>query len=163
MNTIVLLLFLMAQGAGNPRPSLIWENFDAPEYPRTAQIAHIAGAVTIEFTIHSDGAIVIERSIGHWLLIPAAEQTIRTSKIRCGECENGTGRFSVVFDFSIASHDCSESGTDPPYTAKLDSTTHISIIGEPICIRDPAVTITTVHRRSWQCLYLWKCKTIWLQ
>lgn len=161
MQKILLLLLLVAQGTSRPNPSLVWENFHAPEYPRDAQIAHIAGTVKIEFTIGRNGVITIGKSTGHPLLVPAAEKGVKASKFSCKDCEDNTEALAVVFDFSIANHDCREAEMNPPYTAKLDSNGHVSIIAEPVCTSDPVVK--TVHKRSLRCLYLWKCGTIWLQ
>jgi TonB family protein len=99
MQKIPLLLLLIGQVTAGTTPKLRWENFHGPEYPRTAQIAHISGTVIVEFTIGSNGTVAIQEATGHPLLVPAAEQTIRRSKISCDHCENHTGAFEVVFRY----------------------------------------------------------------
>jgi hypothetical protein len=156
-----LFVLLIAGNTLGQQPVLVWDDFHAFAYPRNAQIAHIVGQVTIEFTLEANSAVVIKKSSGHPLLAPAAEETLKASKLHCVDCKDGVTNFMVVFDFSMANHDCDEAEKHPSSSSKLDNPTHVSFIAEPVCTNDPAVRYTKV--RSIQCLYLWRCKKIWLQ
>jgi|SRR5437588_1711981 len=160
MRKTAFFLLLMAQMAAGQKLNLIWENFHATEYPRTAQIAHITGPITVEFTLNEDGTATIGKASGHPLLVPAAVETIKSSRFRCSACEKESA-FTVEFNFAIADHNCEQAKPGPPYVAKLESADHVSVIAEPVCTEDPAVAYRKV--RALHCLYLWRCGKIWLQ
>jgi hypothetical protein len=160
MQKTALLLLLVAQMAAGQAPRLIWKSFHAPDYPRDAQIAHVIGLVTVEFTLNENGTATIGKTSGHPLLIPPAVDTIKSSELRCSACDRESV-FIVYFNFSMADHNCQQARLVPAYTAKLRSADTVSVIAEPVCTEDPVVPY--VKKRSFQCLYLWKCRKIWLQ
>jgi len=151
---------LLAQVSAGQRPTLVWESFHPPEYPQVAQIAHITGLVRVEFTLDQGKVSTVQKITGHPLLIPAAEETIKASKLSCAHCENGTATFRVNFDFKFSDHDCDEAQRNSPYTAWLDSEEHISVIAEPVCTNDPIVVTVSRKVRSPRCLYLWRCSSV---
>ncbi|HKV95211.1 MAG TPA: energy transducer TonB [Candidatus Angelobacter sp.] len=160
MCQFVLIAVFVAGEALAQGPILVWDDFHPPVYPRSAQIAHIMGPVTIEFTLQPNNAVAIKKSTGHPLLVAAAEETIKSSQLHCINCPDDAAIFAIVFDFTFANHDCDEAGKHPSSSAKLESSTHISFIAEPVCTIDPATVTTRRYRkvRSIQCLYLWRCK-----
>jgi hypothetical protein len=155
-----VLLFLLIQIAASQKPELIWESFQAPEYPRNAQIAHISGPIAVEFTLNEDGTGSIGKVTGHPLLAAAAVESIKASRFRCSHCGRESA-FTVEFNFGFAEHTCEETKHHPAYTAALKDANDVSVIAEPVCTEDPGAVYAKV--RSVRCLYLWKCGKIWLQ
>lgn len=158
---VLMAVFVAGQSLAQA-PVLVWDDFHPPAYPRSAQIVHIMGPVTVEFTLEPNNAVAIKKSTGHPLLVPAADETIKTSKLHCVNCADGVATFAVVFNFTFAEHDCDEAEENPPSSARLESSTRVSLIAEPVCTSDPRVVTTRRYRkvRSIQCLYLWRCKRV---
>lgn len=160
MRNAVLFVLLVAAKAFGQEPTLIWDDFHAPAYRMDAQLARIQGPVIIEFTLDTDNVVAIKKSTGHPLLLPAALETIKTSKLHCDNCEPDVTTFTVVFNFAVANHDCEEAERHPPSTVKLDSSSHVSFNAEPLCTKDPVEVRRYRNVRSIQCLYLWRCKKV---
>jgi hypothetical protein len=150
-----LFLLLSASIFSQQEPKLNWVSFYPPEYPRTAQIAHIEGQVTLMLTLQAGKVTGIQQQAGHPMLVPAAIQSLKMSRLGCIDCSNDAQTFTVVFDFHVASHDCS----DPEVStqAALDSATHISVVSQSVCTSDPIGHY--IKTRSKRCLFLWRCAT----
>lgn len=157
MKKTALFLVLIAKAATG-QASLVWDNFHAPSYPQMARIGHIIGDITVELALSAGNTAVIQKSTGHPVLILAAEESIKASKLHCSDCESGK-IFTVTFHFTIADHACSYAGS--PSTAKLDSPESVSVIAEPLCTEtiDPVIHAKKV--RGARCFYLWRCKNVW--
>ena len=156
---VLMVLFVVGQAKAQG-PVLVWDDFHPSAYPRMAQVAHITGPVIVEFTLEPNNVVTIKKSTGHPLLVPAAEETIKTSQLHCINCEDGVTTFAVIFDFAIANHDFAEANANPPFRAKLNGPTHVSLIAEPVWIIDPAAARQYRKVRSIHCFYLWRCKWV---
>jgi len=153
------ILFLFLLMAMLRAPALVWEDFHPPQYPRAALIAHIEGLVTIQFSLDTDGTVTIKNSSGPRILVAAAEESVKASKLRCDSCGTAAASFGVVFDFEIARHSCNDPEINFPPTAKLETLNRVSVTAEPVCTKDPVVRTEKVQKkvRSIRCLYLWRC------
>jgi Gram-negative bacterial TonB protein C-terminal len=149
-------MFLITSMVSLQDAKLSWVKFDPPEYPRNAQIAHIEGPVTLTFVLQSGNPVFLKESSGHPLLVPAALESLKKSQLNCIDCAQQGQIFTVVFDFQVASHDC----TDPqvPTHTTVDTPTHITVIAQSICTSDPVARYR--RTRSIRCLYLWKCARV---
>jgi TonB family protein len=155
MRKVLLLGVLIATGAVAQGPSLRWEEFHPPVYPQMARVARIQGQVALQFTLQHEGTVALQKSTGHPLLVQAAEESLKTSKLGCDDCKDLTPIFTVVFDFQVAEHDCRDQEVTPKQRANLNGTNRVSIVVQPECTDDPIVHYKRV--RSLRCLYLWKC------
>jgi hypothetical protein len=153
--TVLFLVFIAKAATG--QPSLVWDNFHAPSYPQMARMGHITGDVTVELALSAGNTAVIQKSTSHPVLILAAEESIKASKLHCSDCESGK-IFTVAFHFAVADHACSY--VDAPSTAKLDNPESVSVIAEPLCTEEIDPVIHTKKVRGARCLYLWRCKEV---
>jgi hypothetical protein len=151
----ILFLILSTSIFSLQAPKLNWMSFYPPEYPRVAQIAHIEGKVTLKLALQAGEVVGIQEQAGHPMLVPAAIQSLKMSRLGCMDCSNEAQTFTVVFDFQVASHDCND--PEVPTRATLDSPTHVTITSQAVCTYDPIATYRKI--RSIHCLYLWRCAT----
>lgn len=134
-------------------PKLNWVSFHPPEYPRNTQLAHIEGKVVVKFVLQQGNAIGIQEQTGHVLLVPAAIQSLKMSRLECVHCDEQAQTFTVVFDFRVASHNCDD--PEVPTQAILESPTHVTIVSQAVCTSDPVAHY--IKMRSIRCLFLWRC------
>jgi TonB family protein len=154
MNTALFFVILTIIGAVGQEPKLRWEEFHEPAYPQMARVANINGAVTLEFTIARDGTVDVQKSAGHPMLVHASVESLKLSKLACDNCGKVAARFSVVFEFKIATSECGNSSVSS--RALLENSNHVTVTIDRYCFIDPAPELTK-KVRSVRCLYLWKC------
>jgi hypothetical protein len=155
MKKAFLFGILIGISAAAQEPVLRWEAFHPPAYPHMARVAHLHGQIILRFTLQPDGSVAVQESTGHPILRQAAEESLKTSKLRCDDCRNLTPIFTVNFDFQIADHDCREPEIKPIQQVSLKDAGHVLAIVQPFCTSDPLVHYKRV--RSPRCLYLWRC------
>lgn len=120
-----------------------WTRRVEPVYPQMARIAHIQGEVFIQAEVDPAGNIVAVRPIsGHPILIAAASDSLKRSKISCRNCDGKNAAFTVRYVFKmdgpVRSNPCfDKAGNALP------------------CGNGDPLRATKV--RSPVCLYLWKC------
>jgi hypothetical protein len=139
MREALLLLAIFVTGRADSGPSLRWDDFREPVYPQMARIAHITGRVVLEIIVQPDGTVAVREIEGHPILVQAAKDSVRMSKVGCDGCGEAPHTFSVVYQFKL---------DDPPPPAPA------------------AARVALVNRRrdrSIRCLYLWRCGKVWLQ
>lgn len=156
------LLLLMWFWGVMQTPRLRWVDFHPPQYPQMARVANIDGPVTVKFVFGANGSIEVKESSGHPILVQAAIESLKASKLVCDGCGQNEPEFSVVFDFKFAGEESQNSELNNSSGAALDSPNHVTIITtvftERLAITDPR-GIVTKRVRSVRCLYLWKCAT----
>jgi hypothetical protein len=138
-------------------PSLNWKEFHAPAYPQMARIANIYGTVEIHLTISEGGMIDIKNATGHPILVQAALESVKLSKLSCEYCERGPAEFSLIYDFIVRGSECGNFSLNIP-PGVLDTFNHVTISTDRFCFQDPA-GVWTKRVRSLRCLYLWRCAT----
>ena len=156
---------LCAQSPANSdanKNNVVLTQLFAPIYPPIARQARITGDVELNLKVRGDGSIAaVEAVSGHPLLSAAALDSAKRSSFRCVQCSEATVSYRMVYTFQIAEpQDCCRA-TEAGFPKVSQSENHITVIGGPACICEPAATI--VRRRSLKCLYLWRCKTIYFE
>jgi hypothetical protein len=150
----LLFAFLVASTISVQGQKLNWVKFSPPYYPRNAQIAHIEGTVTVQFTLQHRNEVLIKETKGHPLLIQPAIESLKMSQLECVDCEHLTHESTVHLIFGLRAT-IVDSGL--PTQATLDSSTHVTVTAQAICTSDP--TSHYIRKRSVWCLFLWKCRT----
>jgi TonB family protein len=148
------ILFLLMWLTGSAQtPALRWLDFHSPEYPQMARVANIDGSVTVEFTIQPGKTLTVQKSAGHPILVQAAVESLKLSRLACDNCQQEAANFSVLFVFKVEG-ECGNSGGSP--RAVLEDSNHITISTNRFCTVNPAFELRK-RVRSIRCLYLWKC------
>jgi TonB family protein len=150
---------LFAQSHPNPEASksqIILTELFPPSYPPLARQTRISGDVQLELKIRQDGSVdSLEVVSGHPLLQQAAMDSAKQSHFRCTNCSESLTPYRLVYTFQFADieHCCGNNLANLPEPSQSEN--HITVFTRPICLCDPAGTITKV--RSIKCLYLWHC------
>ncbi|HEY2499576.1 MAG TPA: energy transducer TonB [Candidatus Angelobacter sp.] len=153
-----ILGMLMAMGIALQTPTLHWEEFQAPAYPQMARIANIYGKVEIQFIISEGGRVDIKSAMGHPILVQAAVESIKLSKLSCEYCERVPTEFSVIYDFIVRGSECGNSSLNTPPGVVLDTFNRVIISTDRFCLEDPGPVLMK-RIRSLRCLDLWRCAT----
>lgn len=156
MREALLLGVLTITGGGQQVPSLHWDHFDRPVYPRLAQLARIQGRVQIEIRLEPNGKVSVLSSSGdHGLLLQAARQALGVSQLSCDNCNGKSGLFKIDFDFKLVARSPASPCSDNESSAALDSATHITVSTKMPCVYRYGLAVQKV--RGPRCLYLWRC------
>ena len=152
---------LFAQNLANPdagkSQATLTELFP-PAYPPLARQTRITGDVQLELKIRPDGSVdSLEAVSGHPLLTQAALDSAKQSHFRCTNCRESLTSFRLVYTFQFVDteHCCSTNLDSLAKPSQLEN--HITVFTRPMCLCDPAGTITKIRVRSIKCLYLWHC------
>lgn len=132
-------------------------------YPKVARTAHITGDVDLTLEIGKDGTVESATVVsGPPLLAPAALASARGSQFECINCSEAIKNYRLVYTFNLdLDPRCELKGQNdqqPPdtYPKIAEAPNRITITDESVCIIDP---ITITKKRSWKCLYLWRCSS----
>jgi TonB family protein len=151
-----LLLLALFGGQAECEPTLRWDHFDRPVYPRVAQLARIQGRAQIEIRLEPDGKVSIVSSSGdHGLLVESAMQALERSQLSCDHCNGESGLFTIDFDYKLVARPSARPCSNNESSAVLDSANHISVFTKMPCIYTYGLIVQKV--RGPKCLYLWKC------
>jgi hypothetical protein len=141
------------------------KTLSTPIYAPLARQARITGKVIVEVTICPDGTFQSGEVIsGHPILRPSALYSATNSKYSCKSCDSAQ-KHRIIYDFSLLDgHDCCSDINAPVPISEAriltneesKAATNIKVEAPPVCICDPASTVTR-RVRSIKCLYLWKC------
>jgi len=156
MTRVFLLVAWIATGAAAQEPSLRWDHFEPPVYPRLAQLARIQGRTQIEIRLEPDGKVSVLSSRGdHALLVEAARRALEGSQLSCANCSGTSGLFTIEFDYKLVARPFDSPCSDDESSSVLDSPTHITVSIKMPCVYRYGVVVQKV--RGLQCLYLWRC------
>jgi len=138
-----------------PQPEVILTKLSPPVYPMLARQAHISGEVRVQVSIRADGTRASAQLwSGHPMLAPAALESAKQSTFECRSCEEPLTTYLLTYTFEFKDDgDCCNAIDRPPEVTQRQG--HVTIVSAPICLCDPASTLTKV--RSAKCFYLWKC------
>ncbi|MGH9716208.1 MAG: energy transducer TonB [Candidatus Acidiferrales bacterium] len=123
-----------------------------PIYPQIARMAHISGDVGVDLEMKKDGTVEAATAVsGPVLLYRAALESARQSQFECRNCDGKTMPYHLLYTFQLKS---AETGGEPtPDVTRTGN--HIVVAVEPFVeVLAPAAL---VKRRTWKCLYLWRC------
>jgi hypothetical protein len=138
-----------------------------PVYPAIARTVHVSGDVVVKIGMQKDGKVVFSEVLsGPALLQRAAIDSATASTFDCRGCTDAVTVFSLVYSFRwIPSSICRPSSAatgaqggeaSQPARGVTQDGNRVTVADEEQCSVDPRAEI---HRRSWKCLYLWRCTT----
>jgi TonB family protein len=151
-------------GSEDDKSRVVITELFPPVYSPLARQMHIAGNVHLGAKVRKDGSLdSVEVITGHPLLQQAAIDSAKKTKFDCVNCTDAGASLELTYTFALeGEEDCCRpsdvpaSGPTPrtlPHVERLGN--HITVVDQPVCICDPALTIRKA--RSIKCLYLWHC------
>lgn len=114
-----------------PQTGVILLKLSPPIYMPLGRQARITGDVRIQLLIRRDGSIESADVVsGHPMLNAGALESAQKSIFECRNCQNDATPFLLTYTFALRDD-------DNPCAVEIDKEWHV---------------------RSFQCMYLWKCK-----
>jgi TonB family protein len=99
---LVSICFFLSSAAFAQEPRLEWALRREPVYPQMARIAHVEGEVWITIELDPQGTIIsLQPLSGHPILIQAAVESLRESKLICRDCDGKSAVFTVLYRFKM--------------------------------------------------------------
>jgi TonB family protein len=165
--TLVTSLPLSEANSNSMPGEVILTKLFPPKYPPLARQTRITGDVELTIEVRQDGSIESATAVrGHPLLKQAALDSAQQSQFDCQACSETLTSYSLVYTFQLVGvNDCCKSAggsTDRGQPSEqiprvMQSPNHVTLVDQPVCICDPAFTVSWKKVRSAKCLYLWKC------
>lgn len=145
-----------ASGSDQPQRGPTLTRLHDPVFSPLARTARIQGDVDLVVGIRQDGSIESVKIVrGVAMLNQSAKESAQQSEFVCRECTDAVTSYSLVYTFQYSNENCCTSSSSTPPVVS-ESQHHVTITVAPICLCDPAATLTR-RVRSARCLYLWKC------
>src|SRR4051794_16930478 len=99
--SLLLCSAIFGQASGDSRPHVVFKHLVPPIYPGLANVAHIAGDVSLKVSIHTDGTLEAVTPIsGDRLLMQASVESAKQSQFECRNCDGLTEK-SLVYTFKL--------------------------------------------------------------
>jgi hypothetical protein len=131
-----MICWVLASGCGRAQTALAPKHVEAPDYDRTANLAHIQGEILVKVTVNADGNVEDAHATGVPMLAAVAATNARLwtfEKPRHAPFEE-----TLVYEYKMEGTGGCEI---EPARVSFDFPNRVNIIAQPVHTCDPSVTI----------------------